>query len=295
MRDMRYWRYEPTRPIPVKGGIKARSQRGAIGKSWWAQQWMEALGRIMDFGRLERGRSYARRGQVIDIQEHNGEIRAKVQGSRPTPYQVRIRLSPLSQAQWKRAFDYLAREALFAAQLLSGQMPLEIEKAFQAAGTHLFPSSARELHTECSCPDWVNPCKHVAAVYILIGEALDDDPFLLFRLRGRTQEQVLDELRARRAKGTPQEPPGAREWEREASEPLPMDPIAFWSLGESLDDFAVQVDPPAAPLGLLQRLGDPPFAPVSLRTLLAPVYEGTTQKARSLALTEDTSSASQFP
>jgi len=294
VRRMQYWRYEPTRPIPVKGGIKARSQRGAIGKSWWAQLWMEALGRIMDFGRLERGRSYARRGQVLDIHEHNGEIRAKVQGSRPTPYQVRIRLTPLSDAQWKRVFDRLAQEALFTAQLLSGEMPREIEKAFLAAGTHLFPTSIRELHTECSCPDWANPCKHVAAVYILIGEALDDNPFLLFRLRGRTQEHVLSELRARRAEEAGERPAeGLERTAQEAPQHLPEDPLSFWTLEESLEDFAIRVDPPEIPLGLLQHLGDPPFVSLSLRTLLAPIYEGTTQKARSLALTEDRARAPQ--
>lgn len=124
-------------------------------------------------------------------------------------------------------------------------------------------------------------------MYILIGEALDDDPFLLFRLRGRTKEEVLSELRSRRAREARERSAGDLERAvQEAPQRLPEDPLPFWTLQESLDDFAVRVDPPEVPLGLLQRLGDPSFVPLSLRALLAPIYEGATQKGRSLALSD---------
>ena len=153
----------------------------------------------MDSGRLSRGRSYARRGQVLNIDEKDGEIRARVQGSRRAPYKVRISLNVLDDMAWDRVLDVLADQAIFTAQLLAGEMPAGIEEAFTAAGTSLFPVSGRELDTDCSCPDWSNPCKHIAAVYFLLGEAFDDDPFMLFRLRGRTETQILAELRILRA------------------------------------------------------------------------------------------------
>jgi len=289
---MSWWypRYEPTRPIPVKGGIKARSQRGAIGKSWWAKRWTAALSRIMDSGRLSRGRRYARQGQVMDIQERNGEITAKVQGTRRTPYKVRIRVKPLSDEEWERVLDVLADQAIFTAQLLAGEMPAEIEEAFAAAGVSLFPSSARELETDCSCPDWANPCKHIAAVYLLLGEAFDDDPFMIFRLRGRTQEQVLEGLRARR--GVEEEEvgpdPTAMPAEETAPAPLPEDPAIFWRLSQSLDDFRVQPKAPKIPLSLLQRLGQPGFVQVNLRSSLGAVYQEVTRRAEALAFGEET-------
>ena len=289
---MSWWypRYESTRPIPVKGGIKARSKRGTIGKSWWAKRWTEALKRIMDSGRLSRGRSYARRGQVMDIHVQDGEITAKVQGSRRTPYKVRIQVKPLKDAEWERVLDVLVEQAIFTAQLLAGEMPTDIEEAFAAANISLFPASVKELETNCSCPDWANPCKHIAAVYFLLGEAFDDDPFMLFRLRGRTQEQVLAELRARRGAIEEEEAgpdPTALLAEEAAPAPLPEDPAIFWRMGQSLDDFHVQPKAPKVSLSLLQRLGQPTFAPADLRSSLSTAYQTVTQRAEALAFGEE--------
>ena len=285
---MSWWQYEPTRPIEVKGGIKARSKRGAIGTSWWAKRWTEALRRIMDSGRLSRGRSYARRGQVMDIHIQGQKVTAKVQGSRRKPYAVSIRVKALEDADWDRVLDVLVGQAIFTAQLLAGEMPADIEEAFAAARISLFPASARELETSCSCPDWANPCKHIAAVYFLLGEAFDDDPFMIFSLRGRSQEQVLTGLRARRGAVEEEErntgpDPTALPKEEEAPAPLPDDPASFWSLGHSLDNFQVQPRAPQVPLSLLQRLGQPTFAPVDLRSKLSATYQMVTQRAEALA------------
>jgi len=246
----------------------------------------------MESKRLGRGRSYARRGQVMDIREQNGAITAKVQGTRRTPYQVHIRVKPLSDKEWERVLDLLADQAIFTAQLLAGEMPTDIEEAFTAAGTSLFPASARDLETNCSCPDWANPCKHIAAVYFLLGEAFDDDPFMIFRLRGRTQEQVLAGLRARRGAIEQEEEkagsdPTALPIEETAPAPLPEDPGIFWRMGQSLDDFQVQPRAPQAPLSLLQRLGQPTFAPADLRSSLSAAYQMVTQRAEALAFGEE--------
>ncbi|HZG69700.1 MAG TPA: SWIM zinc finger family protein, partial [Herpetosiphonaceae bacterium] len=201
----RYWDdewYEPSRPRPAKDGIKAKNVRGAFGTSWWAKRWIAVLETFGWGSRLTRGRSYARQGQVLNIDLQVGRVNARVQGSRATPYRVKIEIPPLGDAQWERAIDSMAEQAIFAAKLLAGEMPQNIEDAFTAAGVPLFPRSARDIITACSCPDPANPCKHIAAVYYLLGERFDEDPFLIFHLRGRTREQIVDALRARRASAT---------------------------------------------------------------------------------------------
>ncbi len=86
--------------IETKDGIKARSQRGAFAKNWWAQRWIAALERFVDLGRLSRGRSYARKGQVLSIEETKDGISARVQGSMRTPYKIKIQISPLTDSEW---------------------------------------------------------------------------------------------------------------------------------------------------------------------------------------------------
>ena len=136
-------------------------------------------------------RSYARRGQVTAIDIAEGLIKAKVQGSRPTPYKVEIRVETLSKADWQKLAKTLVGQAIFAAKLLAGEMPQDIEDAFRQAKLSLFPQKQRNLKTNCSCPDWSNPCKHIAAVYYLLGEEFDRDPFLIFRLRGVAREDFI--------------------------------------------------------------------------------------------------------
>ena len=198
-RSYDYWDdFKPSHPRPADG-IKAKSQRGSFGSTWWATRWIQALERLMDAGRLSRGRSYARGGQVLNLDIGAGRVAARVQGSRATPYKIAVELAPLTDDQWARAIDAMAEQAIFAAKLLNGEMPPDIEEAFKQANVALFPVSGSDLRTSCSCPDYANPCKHSAAVYLLLGERFDADPFLLFHLRGRSKEQIMAAMRARRA------------------------------------------------------------------------------------------------
>jgi uncharacterized Zn finger protein len=175
-------------------GVKVRK----IGATWWGRAWVEALERMSPgyASRLARGRTYARAGRVHDLEVAGGRVAAKVTGSRL--YRVTLTLAPLAAAAWDAAIASMAAEAVFSAKLLAGEMPERIDDAFVAAGTTLFPTKPADLVTACSCPDWANPCKHVAAVHYVLGEAFDGDPFLLFELRGRTKAQVLDALRQAR-------------------------------------------------------------------------------------------------
>jgi uncharacterized Zn finger protein len=274
--------FEPSRPLEAEGGIKARSKRGAFAKNWWATRWIEAMEDLMEVKRLRRGRNYARRGQVLSIEETKGGVTARVQGSRRTPYKVTIQVKPLSDAQWEKVVDALADQAIFAAQLLAGEMPPDIEEAFAAAGVSLFPDKPGDLVTNCSCPDWANPCKHVAATHYILGEQFDEDPFLLFRLRGRSQEQILQAMRQRRAGQEVIE----EELEEEPEEIIPLEEtiLNFWEMGETLEAFPLTMKPPAMTLPILKRLGEPAFITgASLQSQLDPAYQAITQAALAAA------------
>ena len=271
----RYWDdewYEPSRPRRVKDGIKAKNVRGAFGTSWWAKRWIAVLESFGWGSRLTRGRSYARQGQVLNIDLQVGRVNARVQGSRATPYKVKIEIPPLNDAQWERAIDGMAEQAIFAAKLLASEMPQNIEDAFTAAGVPLFPQSAWDVATDCSCPDPANPCKHIAAVYYLLGERFDEDPFLIFHLRGRTREQIVDALRARRAsvmEDTPQELAAPVEAVPGLADLLGT----FYEAGPELETVVPQIAAPEVQAGLLRRLG---AAPAGADADLRAVYQAMT-------------------
>ena len=283
-----YADFEPTKPIAATDGIKAHSQRGAFAHNWWAERWIDALERLVDSGRLSRGRSYARKGQVLSIDETKTGVVARVQGSRRTPYKITIQIAPLTDAQWEKSIDALAEQAIFTAQLLAGEMPQNIEQAFESAGVSLFPANRGDLTTACSCPDYANPCKHVAATHYILGERFDEDPFLLFRLRGRTQEQILQGLRQRRAGQEMAED----EQEEEPEVVIPLDETLdrFWTLGQPLESFSVAIRPPAIEIPLLKRLGEPTFAP-ALPSSLLPAFRLIGQAAQKAAYADTSTDA----
>ncbi|MEV1145130.1 SWIM zinc finger family protein [Micromonospora sp. NPDC049799] len=191
------------RPRRVDGGLKARSTRGAIGRSWWSRRFLEVLESFALGTRLTRGRSYARAGQVLRLDVAPGEVAAVVQGSRAEPYQVRVALPAFPPALWSRIEEQVAGQAFFSARLLAGDLPAELEELFAEAGAPLFPTGVAELRQRCSCPDFAVPCKHLAATFYLLAEAFDADPFELLHWRGRSRAELLDRLRALRGAGGP--------------------------------------------------------------------------------------------
>jgi uncharacterized Zn finger protein len=205
--------------LKAKGGIAAKKKRGAIGDTWWSQRFVAALEALGNPSRLHRGKSYARSGQVLELHLLPGLVSARVQGSRPRPYEVRIHLPTLTASQWTAVDEALASKALYAASLLAGEMPREIEDVFREVGQPLFPSKPSEIVTECSCPDYANPCKHVAATYYILAERFDEDPFSILAWRGREREALMEALRARRS----EQAPAVRV---APEEPLPLE--GFW-------------------------------------------------------------------
>jgi uncharacterized Zn finger protein len=260
-----YERFTPSRPKAAKGGIKSQSKRGQFGENWWAKRWNAVLESFNIGARLGRGRSYARSGQVLSIDIEKGLVTARVQGSRTKPYDISIKIKPLSETDWKKLTQALSREVIFAAKLLSGEMPQDIEQVFKDSGLSLFPDKQKELNTNCSCPDWSNPCKHIAAVYYLLGEEFDRNPFLIFKLRGKDREELLAGLGERdgQARNAGKKKKGAvAEIEEEAPsppEPVLPDATTFWKGRDLPDDFLGEVRFPPVKAALLKRLGSFPF------------------------------------
>lgn len=272
-----YYNYKPT--IETDEGIKARSKRGAFVKNWWADRWIQAMERVMDPRRLQRGRTYARKGQVLSLETKSGQVEARVQGSRKRPYAVTINVRSLAEADWQRVLNALAEQPIFVAQLLAGEMPQEIEAAFTAVKLTLFPGRG-ELMQYCNCPDSAAVCKHLAAVHYILAERFDQDPFLLFRLRGKSQDEILASL------GSVAAPD-----DEELPEYVPAPPLAesldlFWRTGQELERFHARVIRPDAPYPLLERLGDPDFLP-DARRWLTRAYDAISETAVKIAFSDD--------
>ncbi len=186
------------------GTARARQRAGldAYGRTWWGRAWVAALEERarLDPNRLPRGRAYARGRRVGMLLAEPGEVRAPVAGSRTVAYRVRVRVRPFGDDEWDRALDAIAARAGHAAALLDGELTPEVAADVAGAGIDLLPGPG-EITTTCSCPDAADPCKHAAAVCYLVAGLLDDDPFTLLLLRGRTRAEVLAGLRARRGGG----------------------------------------------------------------------------------------------
>lgn len=200
---MSNWFGPRSRPRAVEGGLKASSTRGAIAQTWWSERFIEVLEGIGLGNRLQRGRSYARSGQVISLDVGPGSVTAAVQGSRVRPYRVRIGITAFGKSEWVQAEGALAGNAWYTAKLLSGEMPEDIEDVFAGLGLSLFPTTARELSLDCSCPDQAVPCKHLAATFYLLAESFDTDPFAILAWRGRARDDLLANLQAARCAGPP--------------------------------------------------------------------------------------------
>jgi uncharacterized Zn finger protein len=281
-----YWGYKPKRRIKTRGGIRSQSKRGGFAENWWAKRWIAVLESFNIGARLHRGRSYARSGQVLSIDISKGLIRSGVQGSRVEPYEITIKVKTLAAADWQKLAGSLSTQAIFAAKLLAGEMPQEIEEAFTEQRLSLFPEKLHDLETECSCPDWSNPCKHIAAVYYLLGEEFDRDPFLIFKLRGVTRDEFIKLLGALGATPLPHDV--VTEELPAPPEPLATAAIGFWN-GDSLpDDFFGEVCQPPISAAVPKRLGNFPFWHGSELFLeaLVPIYKQASQNGLNLFLGE---------
>lgn len=283
--------YPKSRPRAAKGGIKARSKRGAFVENWWSKRWIAVLESFNLGARLTRGRRYARQGQVLSIEVDCGMVTARVQGSQSRPYRVEIELKPFSKTEWKKIVSCLASHPVFMAGLLAGEMPDGIEDIFEDAGLSLFPEEMSDLETDCSCPDWSNPCKHIAAVYYLLGEEFDRNPFLIFKLRGLDRYELMTMLDGAASSEDFLED----EWEMGMAAGcagelvLPVDPKAFWEGSQLPEEFLTADIASGAFSALIKQLGEFPFwqGEESLLAVLEPIYKGVSKTGTKLYTGEE--------
>jgi uncharacterized Zn finger protein len=260
------WHPPPSTPRTVEGGLKARSTRGPIARTWWSERFVQVLEDIGVASRLQRGQNYARRGQVISLDIDAGQVTAQVQGSRARPYRTRIGITAFGKAEWAQAERALAGNAWYAATLLAGEMPEDIEDVFAGLGLALFPVAVQDLSLDCTCPDQAVPCKHLAATFYLLAEAFDDDPFAILAWRGRERDDLLANVHAARRDG----PPAADRGEREGR-PLADCLESFFTLQAEIRT------PPSPTTSTAALLGQLPDLSVTVRgrrltELLQPAY-----------------------
>lgn len=245
-------------------------------RSWWGKKFIEAIERLTDSGRLGRGRSYARGGKVKHFDIDGNLVTAQVRGSinpyfgvtKEPLYRTTIEFEPISKAKWAAVIALIASKAGLISRLLLNEIPDNIEDSFKTLGLHLLPGSHNDFHTRCSCPDYSNPCKHIAGVYYLIAAELDRDPFLLFELRGLSRENLQAEL----AK-TPLGQALSAELSAQKQPPIPVDsyhtplqktPVTdlslkdFWQGEKRLPQTIEIASPSAVPAILVKKQGDFP-------------------------------------
>jgi uncharacterized Zn finger protein len=224
---------------------------------WWVAEWMELINSYRYKKRLERAWIYAREGNVLSIRFEGRRVQARVQGTETEPYKVKLWLDVLSDEDWDFVLEALSGKARWTCQLLAGVMPDDIERAFAASGRRLFPFKLQEVRSECSCPDKANPCKHISAVYYLMGDRFSEDPFVLFQLRGRSRQQLLKDLAERRRLRLAQERPASGP---ASSASPPPDPQAWWSYNAPLDPDLVVITPGMEGSTGLDEAGELPLA-----------------------------------
>jgi len=248
-------------------------------RTWWGQRFIAALEEFTDQGRLGRGRAYAHNGRILDYKLANGKVEAKVRGSinpyfgvyQEPIYKTTITIKTISAADWTKVIRQIASRADLITKLLMREMPDTIEDAFTALNLHLLPHSARDFATNCSCPDYANPCKHIAGVYYLLASALDRDPFVMFELRGLSRDDLYAEL--------VQSPLGQILATALTSEDVPLEPVesyytrpiretaekvsshkTFWTGAKRPPTLLATTSKVSVPALLIKKQGDyPPF------------------------------------
>ncbi|WP_421658790.1 SWIM zinc finger family protein [Leptothermofonsia sp. ETS-13] len=267
-------------------------------REWWAQRWIDVLESFGWVRRLARARVYAREGNVLSLEFKGPKVFALVQGTAPEPYKVTLSLDPFTDEQWGYIIESMAQRAVFSAKLLAGEMPQNIEEVFTSNGLSLFPFTKFDIHSKCSCPDPANPCKHIGAVYYLLGDRFSEDPFVLFQLRGRTKEQIIEALRQIRSEGNPEPaakpdleaPQGSAETPYDAflATQKPIEVNQFWQYTEQLEPSLVVITPPPSGETVLDVLGPIPFKPSAsgnaetaqaVMDYLKSIYQNASQQA----------------
>ncbi len=270
----------PDAPRRVRHGIRLKRKDGLEALPEPARRWLGLVEGRASMDARVLGLEYAIAGQVASLAIVPGAVEALVQGRAPRPYAVRIDGAVLDRDTWDVIVGAMAQEAIFAAKLLAGELPANIDAPFVAAGRSLVPAESEGLAWSCACGEAL-PCKHVVAVAILAAERIEVDPPVLLALRGLPVEKVLDRIQEARsrlsASGAPAHRAAAAGRGIPGASALP--PIEsclhdFWRPGRQLAEFDAAPPGHHAPHALLRRLGPSPLGgKFPLVGLLASAYD----------------------
>ena len=188
----------PIRIPRFAAGIRAQESRSGGARTWWSRRWLEVLERMGLGARLGRGKHYAVSGQVTGMRIEGPHVEAQVVGTRQDPYRVTIDFRVPEGAAREAIVSRIKGEPMLAARLIADDMPTEVEQAFRDCGLDFFPGGklapgVYDMTTACSCPDYANPCKHVSAVLLILGEEIARRPMTLLELRGIGEEELYEE------------------------------------------------------------------------------------------------------
>ncbi|MEL6441194.1 MAG: SWIM zinc finger family protein [Cyanobacteria bacterium J06621_8] len=261
-------------------------------REWWVERWLDLLDTYRFKKRLERGRSYAREGNVLNMEFANARAKAEVQGSEPQPYRVSLSLDSFSNEDWDFVIHKMSEKAVFSAQLLAGEMPETIEAVFTASGLSLFPFTLNEVRSRCTCPDKANPCKHIAAVYYQLADRFSEDPFIIFQLRGRTKNQIIERLRQIRSQKAQANPVKVKQTAVSPVVPATVENAStgvkgFWEYNDPLESSLVAIVPPLEQKTVLDILGELSLSTgdaVAVKQYLTQIYQEAEQQALIAAL-----------
>ena len=190
-------KHYPVRIPRYAAGIRAQESRSGGARTWWARRWLEVLERMGLGARLGRGKHYAVSGQVTGMRIEGPHVEAQVVGTRQDPYRVTIDFRVPEGAAREAIVARIKGEPMLAARLIADDMPTEVEQAFRDCGLDFFPGGklapgVYDMTTACSCPDYANPCKHVSAVLLILGEEIARRPMTLLELRGIGEEELYE-------------------------------------------------------------------------------------------------------
>lgn len=180
-----YWDFYP-RAAP-RPKAKPGKDRKKFGTTWWGKKWVEVLSKYEHDQRMSRGRAYARADMAKKFNIAKCLISANVKGSSGN-YKVKINFKKFNDKEWGKIIRKLASKPILLSKLLNNEMPEDIEKS---VGHSFIPKS---FNSECSCPDYANPCKHIAAVFYTLADEIDYNPMILFKLKGIEKEELFRKL-----------------------------------------------------------------------------------------------------
>ncbi|MFM8443456.1 MAG: hypothetical protein ACKN9W_08960 [Methylococcus sp.] len=248
-------------------------------KTWWGRRFLKVVESLAEPGNLERGRQYLSTHRIYDWEIGGNRVVARTRGrinayygvQEPPIFETRIEFTPIPHEAWDKALALIGSRAGYISRLLFNEMPDEIERPLAELGVSLLPARREDIAATCSCPEPEVVCKHVAALYFMLAGRLDQDPILLFELRGLSRSEMIQRLKvttlgtalASALDEAPEQPrPAASFFTSPSVQPLPerMTPRQFWR-GQRKLPAGVEPPPPAAVPGILIRKGGdyPPF------------------------------------